>query len=285
MHRLAEHIKEHYDTHAANTSSKEERARGLAAPLKRYHNTIKRHLLRVFAKDANRLLDVACGRGGDLAKWDACGVKHVLGLDISPREIEEARRRYCEGSFRPQCDFQECSTLTSHPWTFGAFDVVTCMFALHYFCSSEDVVTHIFNQISSSLNPGGVLIITVPDGKKVVEAIHHPITSSFLKLTSLWTGTPRPFGCAYICDMKDTVTSGGSIEYLVDTATILRIAHSVGLEPISRYNDPQLDAVFDPHDATMPWKHFYPKFESTIDPGIFKASSLFCACVFRKTFQ
>ena len=284
MHHLAGHIREHYDTHAANTSTKEERARGIAAPLKRYHNQIKRHLLRVFAKNAERLLDVACGRGGDLAKWDASGVNYVLGLDISPREIEEARRRYQEGSFRPTCHFEVCSTLATAPWTFGTFDVVSCMFALHYFCSSEDILKHIFKNICSSLNTGGYLIITVPDGKNVVETMRHPVhsTSTFLKLTALWTGTPRPFGCAYLCDMKDTVTSGGSLEYLVDTEVILHVARSIGLEPVSIYNDSQLDTLFDSRDVGKFWKRFSPKFESSIDPGISLASSLFCACVFKK---
>jgi len=73
-----------------------ERAAGEALPLKRYHNAIKRALIDTFASGAPRLLDLACGRGGDIHKWHAAGVAYALGIDLSPGEIEEARKRFEE---------------------------------------------------------------------------------------------------------------------------------------------------------------------------------------------
>ena len=59
----------------------------MAAPLKRYHNKIKRMLIQRFAKDCSALLDLACGRGGDLMKWVDAGVKYVRGYDIAAEEV------------------------------------------------------------------------------------------------------------------------------------------------------------------------------------------------------
>lgn len=41
----------------------------------------------------HRHLDLACGRGGDLDKWFDAGITTVLGLDVSPNEIDFATRR------------------------------------------------------------------------------------------------------------------------------------------------------------------------------------------------
>jgi hypothetical protein len=70
-----------------------------------------------FARDAPRLLDLCCGRGGDMHKWSNAGVSAVLflssldnqvhhlafwqvkvvkGIDVSDGEVLEATRRYQE---------------------------------------------------------------------------------------------------------------------------------------------------------------------------------------------
>lgn len=46
-----------------------------------------------FASGAGSLLDFACGRGGDIWKWIDAGIPVVKGVDLSPGEIEEARKR------------------------------------------------------------------------------------------------------------------------------------------------------------------------------------------------
>lgn len=65
----------------------QQRDAGLAAPLKKLHNRIKRLLIRRFAYDANSLLDLACGRGGDLHKWVDSDISFVRGYDIAAEEV------------------------------------------------------------------------------------------------------------------------------------------------------------------------------------------------------
>jgi mRNA (guanine-N7-)-methyltransferase len=64
-----------------------QRKAGMAAPLKNFHNKIKRWLIQRFAKDCDALLDLACGRGGDLLKWVDAGVKYAHGFDIAAEEV------------------------------------------------------------------------------------------------------------------------------------------------------------------------------------------------------
>jgi hypothetical protein len=60
----------------------------------RFHNNIKRNLLQATVKRCGidneiTLLDLACGKGGDIAKWR--GVSTVVGVDISRDGIENTK--------------------------------------------------------------------------------------------------------------------------------------------------------------------------------------------------
>ena len=63
------------------------RVKGEAAPVKFFHNRVKRGLLQKFAGGKDRLLDLACGRGGDVLKWIDCNLKYVRGYDIAAQEV------------------------------------------------------------------------------------------------------------------------------------------------------------------------------------------------------
>lgn len=277
MTSFTEHTRSHYDHHATHTLSKHERAKGPAAPLKTFHNTIKRLLLANFAHKAPQLLDIACGRGGDLAKWDAAGVRQVIGIDISPKEIEEAHRRYEQGRFRTQCEFRVSSTLAALPWTISdaSCDVVTCMFALQYFWSSDAAIRHVLSNVSRVLKPGGIFMGTVPDGCRIVPR-HGPI----LNVQPLWSGPRRVSGSAYLCTIVDTVTDGGSLEYAVDEAHLRTLAASYGLHAVDVYRDVSLNACLE--NALVPeklFKHFKPPYQGEFAD----ASRLFATFVFKKS--
>ena len=67
--------------------AEKQRGAGEAAEVKRFHNKVKRGLLQTFAGGKERLLDLACGRGGDLLKWIDCKLKYVRGYDIAAQEV------------------------------------------------------------------------------------------------------------------------------------------------------------------------------------------------------
>lgn len=50
----------------------------------------------MLARKVPALLDLACGRGGDIFKWIDADVQSVLGVDISKHEIEECQRRFVQ---------------------------------------------------------------------------------------------------------------------------------------------------------------------------------------------
>ena len=64
-----------------------------------------------------------------------------------------------------QCyEFEQASTLgtAEHPNKTGLFDVVTCMFALHYFFANEQTLKTFLHNVSVNLKPGKHLGLPKP---------------------------------------------------------------------------------------------------------------------------
>lgn len=273
--------------------------------MKQYHNNVKRQLINKFAGDVDSLLDLACGRGGDLWKWIDANVLYVKGLDLSPYEIQEAQKRYSEAiQKRPDiqltAEFAATEDLGKREVNLGRqFDVVTCMFAIHYFFASKAAADNFFRNVSINLKQGGYFFGTVPDGRMVQETIHKwgkwpRYDKPMLKLQACWEGDVKlnPFGCGYTCAIGDTVTEGhgdssGSFEYLVFRGVLEGVAKDHGFTPIVDLQDPKLDRLFQEADKGKCCKHFAPKFPETgdaqVDSSLTKASELNMAFVFRKT--
>ena len=152
-------ISEHYDA----TSSKRRTLRS-GSPilqLKNLNNWIKSVLISRYVRKGDRVLDLACGRGGDLAKFSHANVSQWVGVDISPKSVDAARSRYESRSMRFAADFKVLDFCSEFPG--GTFDVASCQFALHYAFSSESRALDFFRNVKSALVPGGYFIATVPD--------------------------------------------------------------------------------------------------------------------------
>jgi mRNA (guanine-N7-)-methyltransferase len=225
------------------------------------------------------------------------GIRYVKGIDLSPGEVEEARKRYEEARAKPQqtplltrCEFLDTPNLGLEEWKESQqYDVVTCMFALHYFFVSEAALKQFFHNVAINLKDGGYFIGTVPDGKRINECIRSRkvYSSPMLKIEARWKGAPNTFGSAYVCAIGDTVTGGekgteGSLEYLVYRNVLQGVAARYGLKPVLQYNDADLEGMFDDADQGQVLKHFAPKFPES-DISLEKASALFTAFAFQKT--
>lgn len=148
--------------------------------LREFHNWIKLSLIFESKRLSNgtKLLDLAVGRGGDIAKWSKARFRYVTGIDSDRKSIFEkydfdgAIKRYQNISRNiatvPKCFFWHLSVtdpniinLLNGKDRGTVYDVVSCQFAFHYFVQEIDIV---LDMIKNKLRKGGVFIGTASDG-------------------------------------------------------------------------------------------------------------------------
>ena len=236
-------VQTHYDKHATSISQRQ-RANGPLYELKKFHNAQKRDLIMRYARGVPTLLDLGCGRGGDIAKWNDAGIGFVRGLDISAAELDEATRRYNALSNRTTWCAFEAAALGDVAWHSAMpHDAVSAMFCAHYFFETQATLRTFLQTVSINLKKDGYFFGCVPDGARVREAT----SDDYLKITPMegWS-SDDPFGRAYAFALEDTVTADdkgteGSVEYLVDMDVFVEYAAQYGLTmvEIARFEPPR----------------------------------------------
>lgn len=257
-------VTKHYNALSDNTTG-HRRALTDAFMLRKFNNWVKAVLIGEYAtfspcgkRDSFRnILDICCGKGGDMAKWGAVRPGVVVMVDAAAVSIDDLRNRFNSTrnpNFNPRTAVADCGNvrLTSIPGLIPAapfgFDTVSCQFALHYCFESEARARALLFNASERLLPGGIFIGTIPDA------------NALLKYTSIGPGAPtafsnsvvsvrfhhdphefsplHPFGIKYTFDLASSVVD--CAEYLVHFPTLQTIALEFGLELVARLNFHQI---------------------------------------------
>lgn len=156
------------------------------------HNSIKRVLINNAIKSIRsnentkgihlKVTDLACGRGGDVAKWfkeaEEEGVRTLsfFGIDISNDFLLEARRRCSQlvNPFGMEFNYDFINHDLRRPlahMSHKEMDIISCQFALHFFFESDSIFSNFINNLNALSREGTIFICTLMDGNKVVENI------------------------------------------------------------------------------------------------------------------
>lgn len=129
--------------------------------LRTRHNTIKAHLIKTFVKRGSTVLDVGCGRGGDIHKFNKVGAL-VTALEPNCELLCEAAKRLKKAAY-PNIRLMhgDIRNAPSHQW-----DVVCYMFSIHW--TLADNPTRQLAEAMARVKPGGHLIGTVPNGDAIL---------------------------------------------------------------------------------------------------------------------
>ena len=149
--------------------------------LKNFNNWVKAVLIAEYApRPCARVLDLACGKLGDLRKWELAGARTYCGVDISRGGIEDARGRFnasrggrgTVAGRLVRADLGATDLSASRVLDAGEqFDAISIQFALHYLFQSEARALTFFRNIAGRLAPGGVLLGTIPDAAYLVRRL------------------------------------------------------------------------------------------------------------------
>lgn len=230
--------------------SKSERAKSYFFNMRRFHNNVKRQLYDKYTKNIDKLLDLACGKGGDLDKWVSNNIKTVIGFDIDEKSIIEAQRRVREYKSRTNTHVEVYVKDLSKNVIEGNkdCDVVTSMFAFHYFFESSDTFNTIMSSIDNNLKEGGYFMGTMFDGaslRKVLKDGDYTLKDDGevkFNINVYKSLTDTPFGNRIGVYLKDTVLDVPMDEYVVYFDKFVELMNKRGYELVETKMFNELDS-------------------------------------------
>lgn len=243
-------VREHYNerTFIANRSR---RNLSPIIKLRNFNNAIKYMLIDKYTKKGDIVLELGCGKGGDLRKYGNAGISQFIGIDISNASIQEAHKRY--KSMR-NLDYQvilitgdcfgESLGVAVEPFPECRFpcDVVSTQFCLHYAFETEAKARRALSNVSKSLKIGGYFFGTIPDSEfiryklsKFDKEVEKPGWGNSIYKVSFENNEyqqngnefPSPYGQMYTFWLEDAIDNVP--EYVVPFETLRSLADEYGM--------------------------------------------------------
>ncbi|KAM3964812.1 RNA guanine-7 methyltransferase [Aphomia sociella] len=198
-----------------------------------------------------RVLDICCGKGGDLSKWQKARIDKVIFADIADISVQQCKTRYedlrkrCRSLFSAEFIAADCTKETlrdkySDPSI--KFDLVSCQFGLHYSYESLGQARRMLTNISECLRPDGYFFGTIPDAYEIISRAKKSPDGAFgnriynIKLLfDTEKGYPL-FGAKYDFHLEGVVDCP---EFLVNFELFVMLAAEYGLELVykARFSD------------------------------------------------
>ncbi|VTZ77112.1 mRNA cap guanine-N7 methyltransferase, putative [Plasmodium yoelii] len=135
-----------------------------------FNNEVKRIMILFFVSYNSKILDLACGHGQDMLKYNSVKNKIYIGLDISKKEIELAKERLNQNGIKGLCDndsfiFLQGDILNNkfyRKWKNKniTFDIISINLALHYIIYNEKMSKKFFKILDNFLENEGLLLAT-----------------------------------------------------------------------------------------------------------------------------
>jgi ribA/ribD-fused uncharacterized protein len=183
-----------------------------------FHNTLKKDLYKRFVKKGTTLLELAVGRGGDLHKWRLVSPSKVVGIDLHESNLNAPRQGACVRYLQTQrespkeklppvlfipADMTQPLATQDHRYLrllmgkespstpylenfagLQTFDVISCQFAIHYACASEETFRTFVGNLTA--HGKGLFIGTCMDGQEVYKLLLGTTGHLFRSPKSVW---------------------------------------------------------------------------------------------------
>ncbi|KAF2091342.1 guanine-N(7)-methyltransferase, partial [Saccharata proteae CBS 121410] len=285
-------VKQHYNA-VPERGQKWRKTDSKIKGLRSFNNWVKSTLIQKFSPGDESVgqgrsgepilvLDIGCGKGGDLQKWGAAPkrVDLYVGVDPADVSIDQARERFQQMKRRPHrgrgppahdfhCEFhtKDCfgEWLGDIPiikdvgidpsvgpdgngmaarWGGGGFDVVSMMFCMHYAFESESKARGMLKNVAGALKKGGRFLGVIPNSDVLSAKVeeHHKKHQKAANAVAAPPLSDKP-NEPTTSDNKDTKDSGPPpVEF---GNSIFRVAFPGPTPP---------DGIFRP---PFGWKYFY----------------------------
>ena len=248
-------------------------------PLRNFNNWVKSVLISEHCKPGFTVLDLCCGKGGDLHKYELARVSFYVGVDNVKESIHHAKGRYDKSSRSFEAvflhgdvtdDSTSISSVVSEYYSLE-YDLVSSQFAINYLTASEAKFRAFLGNVAENLKPGGYFVGTIPDANILVKKLrtkgkNFEFGNTYYSIKFDRDKFPRSegaFGLEYGFYLEDCVGERKTLpegiiyeyipEYLVLPDVFASIALEYGLRPEYRRNfhDFYVEKVANPHHQRL----------------------------------
>jgi len=255
--------------------------------LRNFNNWIKSNLIAEFLekvrakKEPIYVLDLGCGKGGDLLKWRKGEIRRLVGVDVANVSVEQAKERYetlrkqNKGNiFSAEFHCVDCckDSIMNHIRDKSTlFDLASCQFVYNYSFDKFSRAESMLANACRFLKPGGFFIGTMPNANEIMKRLKMSDNDEFgndvfrVKMTSpvnwpaqggrfLSSETPGVvpiFGAEYNFSLEEVVDCP---EYLVHFGTFKKMAERHGMKLVyaKRFPDYAKQVLeFDPQSRAL----------------------------------
>lgn len=244
-----------------------ERSKSRIFYMRNFNNWIKSVLINEFItniRDSSKLgaplrvLDMCCGKGGDLNKWEKARISHLICTDIAEVSIEQCESRYKLLADRQNkggggrhhnqfpsklfsaeffaCDSTRARLREQYKDPSIDLNLVSCQFAFHYCFESLKQAECMVKNAAECLKTGGFFIGTMPDANEIMRRQKKANSQTFgngvYEISFLCdTECPPLFGGKYNFQLDGVVNCP---EFLVHFPLLLKLARKYGLELVMK---------------------------------------------------
>ncbi|XP_057554936.1 mRNA cap guanine-N7 methyltransferase isoform X1 [Hippopotamus amphibius kiboko] len=206
----------------------EKRSQSRIFYLRNFNNWMKSVLIGEFLEKVRQkkkrditVLDLGCGKGGDLLKWKKGRIDKLVCTDIADVSVKQCQQRYEDMKNRcrdNECIFSaefitaDCSKeLLTDKFRDPemCFDICSCQFVCHYSFESYEQADVMLRNACERLSPGGYFIGTTPNSFELIRRLEASETESFGN--EIYTvkfqkkGDYPLFGCKYDFNLEGVV--------------------------------------------------------------------------------
>jgi len=247
-----------------------------------------------------KVLDMGCGKGGDITKWAKAKVGELYGVDIASVSVDQARQRWqqmrgttFDATFASLDCYTEPLTKAFSPAKLAQpFDIVSMQFCMHYAFETVQKARCMLTNVSRWLRAGGVFIGTIPNAEQLIEHLDSlpPNTEDLSFGNSVYQvrfeeRTQKPvFGHKYWFSLQDAVDNVP--EYVVRWDNFVQMAAEYDLFPV--YKE-EFHHVFEEHrehpefgPLMLRMKVVDVNGESAMDEDQWEAANMYIAFAFEK---
>lgn len=250
-------VKSHYNS--MRDAGLAERARNRIYHMRNFNNWMKSMLINEFIEKVRpqklgeplKVMDMCCGKGGDLLKFEKAGVTHLICTDIAGNSVDQCKARYDELKRKHSGKLFEAEFITcdntierlrgKYKDPTMKLNMVSCQFAFHYSFESLRQVEFMTRNAAECLRDGGYFIATIPDANEIMRRQRLAESNSFgnsVYEIDFVCDTEKPplFGAKYRFSLDKVVND--CPEFLVYFPLLVEVCKKYGLELVKKTSFP-----------------------------------------------